>query len=119
MSTPPVVQKRTCRRPRHMAVASEAAISTARSNDSPWWVDGRVSSRIVERASHGISSCRSMSSPVRAVDRQWTRRRSSPTSYSRRPKKSSPTGTREACIDPIRASRLAAPGRGRTSSTFG
>ena len=40
MSTPPVVRNRTWRRPRHMAVASEAAISTARSNDSPWWVDG-------------------------------------------------------------------------------
>ena len=119
MSTPPLVMNRTWRRPRHMAVASEAAISTARSNDSPWWVDGRVSRRMVERDSQGISSWRSISSPVRAVERQWTRRRSSPTSYSRRPKKSRPTGTRDACIDPIRASRLAAPGRGRTSSTLG
>ena len=64
----------------------------------------RVSSRTVARLSHGCSSRRTMSSPMRAVERQCTRRRSSPWRYSRVAMSSSPcTATERARLSPLPA----------------
>ena len=67
--------------------ATEAAAETAYSKDEdgpvPRCAAARVSSRTVTRLWCGCSSRRTISSPVRAVDRQWIRRRSSPRRYSR------------------------------------
>ncbi len=56
------------------------------------------------RLSQGCSSRRTISSPVRAVDRQCTRRRSSPRRYSRVAASSSPcTATERARLSPVPA----------------
>ena len=49
----------------------------------PWWALIRLSTNSVARDCHGCSSRRTISSPIRAELRQWTRRRSSPRRYSR------------------------------------
>ena len=61
-----------------MLATAETAHSKLAFGPSPRWAAARVSSRIVARDSHGCSSRRTISSPVRAVERQCTRRRSSP-----------------------------------------
>ena len=83
---------------------------------------GRVSSSTTARGCHCASSSRTTSSPVRAVERQWIRRRSSPTSYSRKVRNSSPSiagaWKRTANGDELR-SRPGAPGGSRSSCTRG
>ena len=65
----------------------EPTVLTANSKDaagpSPRWASTRASSSSVARLWNGCSSRRTISSPVRAVDFQWTLRRSSPWRYSR------------------------------------
>ena len=82
-----------------MCMAIEAAEETAHSKEeagpSPRCAIARVSSRIVARLCHTCSSRRTISSPVRAVERQCTRRRSSPWRYSRVPMSSSPAAATE------------------------
>ena len=68
---------------RYAAVTTLAAAETARSSDSSVCEARRTSSTTVVRSCHGISSWRTISSSWRAVDGQCTRRRSSPTTYSR------------------------------------
>ena len=114
ISNPPVVTKRRRRPSSTRAAATEAATSSARSKESPRWAPARVSSRTVATSPKRSSSWRSMRSPSRAVERQWTRRRSSPTSYSRRAKKSSPRAARAGWVAPWRASRVGEPGRAST-----
>ena len=65
------------------AVMTLAAADTARSSEAVLWEARRTSRMTVVRSCHGISSWRTMSSSRRAVDGQCTRRRSSPTTYSR------------------------------------
>ena len=65
---------------------------------------GRVSSSTVQRLSQGCSSRRTISSPRRAVERQCTRRRSSPWRYSRVATSSSPA----EATDRVRLSPLPA-----------
>ena len=71
-----------------------AAAETAHSNDdagpSPRCATARVSRKTVARVRHGCSSRRTISSPLRAVDFQCTRRSSSPVRYSRGMTSSSP-----------------------------
>ena len=65
---------------------TEATALTAHSNEdpgpSPRWARARPSSSSVARLWKGCSSWRTISSPTRAVERQWTLRRSSPCRYS-------------------------------------
>ena len=89
-SYPPVVRTRIRRPARTAAVVREAATSSVRSNDAAVWTRPRRSRTSMATSSRLSSSWRSMSSPVLAVLRQCTLRRSSPTSYSRRARKSSP-----------------------------
>jgi len=71
---------------------------------------------IVARARHGCSSRRTISSPRRAVDRQCTRRRSSPRRYSRTVRSWSPTAvTERAALSPVLA---CSPGTGRYGSAI-
>ncbi len=74
--------------------ATLAAAETAHSNDdvgaSPRCATARVSRNTVARVRQGCSSRRTMSSPLRAVDFQCTRRSSSPVRYSRGMTSSSP-----------------------------
>ncbi len=79
---------------RARCVPMDAAALTANSNDDvaplPTWAARRVSSRSSTRFRHCCSSRRTMSSPYRAVERQCTRRSSSPSRYARGTTSSSP-----------------------------
>ena len=81
------VSSRTANPARARCTAIDAAAVTAHSSDDPGplpsWATTRVSSSTVARLCQGCSSRRTISSPVRAVLRQCTRRRSSPSRYSR------------------------------------
>ena len=68
----------------------DATAPTATSNDSGSWPSGCTSSTTAARERQRASFWRIMRSPVRAVERQCTRRRSSPSSYSRSVRNSSP-----------------------------
>lgn len=65
-----------------MCIATDAAPDTAHSKaesgPAPKYATARVSSSTVHRARCGCSSRRTISSPYLAVERQCTRRRSSP-----------------------------------------
>ena len=65
------------------ALMTLAAADTARSSEAALCEARRTSRMSVVRSCHGISSWRTISSSRRAVDGQCTRRRSSPTTYSR------------------------------------
>ena len=87
-----------------MLAAAETAHSKLAVGPSPRCPAARVSSTTVARLSHGCSSRRTISSPVRAVDFQCTRRRSSPIRYSRVAASSSPcTATERARLSPLPA----------------
>ena len=88
---PSLVATSMRRRMRVSRSTTDAVASTATSNEAPRWASVRVSSMTTARARHCASSWRTMSSSRRALDRQCTRRRSSPTSYSRRVRNSSPS----------------------------
>ena len=79
-SAPSVVISRISERRRQQAVSTLAAADTAASNEYPVWNRARVSRSTVARPCQGVSFWRIISSSRRAVDGQWTRRRSSPTS---------------------------------------
>ena len=87
-----------------MLAAAETAHSKLAVGPSPRCAKPRVSSTTVARLSQGCSSRRTISSPVRAVERQCTRRRSSPRRYSRVAASSSPcTATERARLSPLPA----------------
>ena len=113
-TSPALVITSTRRRSRTSRATTDAVASTATSNDASSCADGRTSRSTAARERQRASSWRIIRSPVRAVARQCTRRRSSPTSYSRSVRKSSPRSLAIAA----RAVRLAvgghaAPGRDR------
>jgi hypothetical protein len=88
-------------------IAMEAAAVTDHSKEEatgivplPAWASDRTSSSTVARLCQGCSSRRTINSPVLAVARQWTRRRSSPRWYSRVATSSSP----DAATDEARPS---------------
>jgi hypothetical protein len=88
------ISSRTPNRWPDRCVATDAAAPTAHSKldagPSPRWASGRASSSTVARICRGCSSRRTISSPRRAVERQCTRRRSSPCRYSRVARSCSP-----------------------------
>jgi hypothetical protein len=87
-----------------MLAVAETAHSKLEVGPSPRCPWRRVSSTTVALLSHGCSSRRTISSPTRAVDFQWTRRRSSPKRYSRVATSSSPcTATERARLSPVPA----------------
>ena len=84
----PSVAARTISWPdRRAASMTLAATDTARSSERPAWAVRRRSSTTAVARGRGCSSWRTTSSPVRAEERQWTWRRSSPATYSRSPRK--------------------------------
>ena len=89
-NSPALVATSTRRWSRTRRVTIDATASTATSNDSASWPSGCTSSTTAARERQRASFWRIMRSPVRAVERQWTRRRSSPSSYSRSVRNSSP-----------------------------
>jgi hypothetical protein len=102
-----------------MLAVAETAHSKLAVGPSPRWANSRVSSTTVARLSQGCSSRRTMSSPVRAVERQCTRRRSSPRRYSRVAASSSPcTATDRARLSPVPAYSPASRTVG-SGTTFG
>ena len=110
----PSVAARTISWPdRRAASMTLAATDTARSSESPAWAVRRRSSTTAVARGRGCSSWRTTSSPVRAEERQWTWRRSSPATYSRRPRKLSRARGLDhlAVVDPRRL-LLAARGSG-------
>ena len=87
VSSPEAVTRRTMN-PRWLRwTATDAAAETAASSEEamPWprWETTRLSRKTVARDCQGCSSRRTISSPIRAEERQCTRRRSSPWRYSR------------------------------------
>ena len=87
VSSPEAVTSRTMN-PRWLRwTATDAAADTAASSEEamPWprWETTRLSRKTVARDCQGCSSRRTISSPIRAEERQCTRRRSSPWRYSR------------------------------------
>ena len=106
-----------------MLATAETAHSKLAVGPSPRWASARLSSTRVARLSQGCSSRRTISSPTRAVERQCTRRRSSPWRYSRVAASSSPctatdrarrlAGTRVLARQPYRRQRRA-PGGSRS-----
>jgi len=94
LSAPESVISWPCRPSRARCAPMDAAALTANSNDDvaplPICAERRVSSRSSTRFRHCCSSRRTMSSPYRAVERQCTRRSSSPSRYARGTTSSSP-----------------------------
>ena len=85
-----------------MLAMAETAHSKLAVGPSPRCPLRRTSRTSVARLSQGCSSRRTISSPTRAVDRQCTRRRSSPWRYSRVAASSSPcTATERARESPL------------------
>ena len=78
-SAPSVVTRRTRSRRALLADTMLAAADTAASSDLLSCAARRTSSSTVVRPCHGCSCWRTSSSSCRAVDGQWMRRRSSPT----------------------------------------
>jgi hypothetical protein len=77
-----------------------------------------VSSTTIMRGSLGTTLWRTMSWPVRAVERQWMSRRSSPGTYSRSEWKAMPPWGEASEVGPS-MSRARPVGTGSTSCTRG